>query len=147
MSEGDLEERVNDLERTCRSIPVRWAGGGAPLVLPTRLRVGRGNLVFTSGAVNIYGAKAGYSPTAVSAGMWDATLKAWIPADSTWDNGIGYAYTDAGAVVAFASKFGLTTGLLGPFTEGAIVYSGATESYTFLASPFDTVTIYIVTEF
>lgn len=137
---------MHAVEQRVRGIPSRFAGGGAPTP-PVRLRVGRGNPVFTSGAVNIYGAKAGYSPTAVSAGMWDSTLKEWIPADSSWDNGIGYAYLDDGTVVAFASKFGATTGLLGPFTEGAIVYSGTTESYTFLSSPFDTVTIYIVTEF
>jgi hypothetical protein len=56
---GDLEERLNELERTCRSIPTQWAGGGAAAAAAAipylALRIQGGNTLLPAGPV--YGIK------------------------------------------------------------------------------------------
>lgn len=114
----------------------------------SRITIGRGNTVYTStGTYKTYGCKAGYNPTTVSAGMWNAGTKAWIPADSTWDDGICYGYLDSGTVVAVATRFNSISGRVvnsGALIEGAIVYSKTRTTYTLSG---DVLTIYLVDEF
>lgn len=120
----------------------------APASHPIRIRVGRGNTIFTStGTLVVYGCRSTFNPTSISSGMWNSTTKAWIIADATWDNGVCYGYLDSGTVVAVALKFNSVTGRVqnyGPLTDGAIVYSGTTSRYVLGA---DTLTIYHVDSF
>jgi hypothetical protein len=141
-TDRDIAMLRRDIERLQARVPLRQPAGGTPA--PVRLRMGRGNQIWAStGSLRIYGAKGGINPTAVSAGMWNSTTKAWIPADATWDNGIGYAYTDSGSVVAVAPQFNGVAGLVlssANLTEGAIFYSQTTTTYVLGA---DTLTIYL----
>jgi hypothetical protein len=112
-----------------------------PVRVPIRIRIGRGNAVYST---LVYGSKANYNPTTVSAGMWNAGTKAWIPADSTWDNGICYGYLDSGTVVAVAQRFNSISGRIsntGALTEGAYIYSQTSTTYTLSG---DVLTIYLV---
>ena len=139
----ETERRLADMGRRLDRVPARWARG-VPL---TRIRIGRGNSVFSSGGFTMYGSKNNFNPTTISAGMWNATTKAWIPADTTWDNGVCYGYLDGGAVVAVAQRFGGKSGKItnvGVLCEGALVYSATTTTYALGA---DTLTIYLVDEF
>ena len=120
----------------------------APVRTPTRIVIGKGNTIYTStGTYKTYGCKAGQNPTAVSAGMRNATTKTWIPTDDTWDNGICYGYLTNGTVVAVALQFNSVSGQVsnaGALIEGAIIYSMKRTTYTLSG---DVLTIYLVDEF
>lgn len=121
-----------------------------PTPPPVRIRIGRGNSIYVAGSFTVYGSKAGQNPTTVAAGMWNSTTKAWIPADTTWTDGICYGYLDSGSVVAVAQKFNSISGKIidpGALVEGALIYSGTTTKFTMVAAPNDVVTIYLVDEF
>lgn len=117
------------------------------MMLPQRIRIGRGNSLYVAGTLTVYGSLAGENPTSVSAGMWNATTKVWIPANSTWDDGICYGYLDSGDVVAVAQQFNSITGSIatpGALVEGMLVYSASVTTYV-LGS--DTLYINLIDEF